>query len=354
MFETLIVQPIYNILVAIYGILPGHDLGISLILFTALIRLAMWPLLKRQLRQSRAMQELKPDLKKIKKAAAGDKQKEGRLMMELYKEKGISMFGTIGLTFVQLPLFIGVFHAAPKLTENIDMIGSFTYGFVQKIPYVASVIANNANFNFQSFGFIDLSKKAINGGEIYIPILILGIAATVFQFFQTKQIMPVPEEKKKLRDILRSKANDGKQPDQEDLTAAMGGTMLYLMPVLTMLFAISAQGPMVMYLFAASIIGIIQQNIILGRDKTDMQAEVVSVKSTPITEKDTATPPVKKVKATTIVEKPAKTTVEEKVKKKKGVVTTTRIITPNDTPKPASQNQKAKKAARKKSKKRRR
>ena len=354
MFQTLVVQPIYNILVAIYGIMPGHDLGVSLILFTILIRFAMWPLLKKQLRQNKAMQDLKPELKKIKKAAAGDKQQEGRLMMELYKENGISMFATLGLTLVQAPLFIGVFQAARKLTEDLSLISTFTYGFVQKIPYVASVIANNANFNFQSFGFIDLSKKAIDGGTIYIPILILGIAATVFQFFQTKQIMPEPDEKKKLRDILRSKANDGKQPDQDDLSAAMGSTILYLMPILTMLFAISAKGPMVMYLFAASIIGIIQQNIILGRDKTDMQAEVVSVKSTPITEKDTATPPVKKVKATTIVEKPAKTTVEEKVKKKKGVVTTTRIITPNDTPKPASQNQKAKKAARKKSKKRRR
>ena len=74
MFQTLVVQPIYNILVAIYGIMPGHDLGVSLILFTILIRFAMWPLLKKQLRQNKAMQDLKPELKKIKKAAAGDKQ----------------------------------------------------------------------------------------------------------------------------------------------------------------------------------------------------------------------------------------------------------------------------------------
>lgn len=354
MFDLFIVQPIYNLLVAIYGILPGHDLGVSLIVFTIIIRLAMWPLLKKQLRQNRVMQSLKPELKKIKTAAAGDKQKEGRLMMELYKEKGISPFGTIGLTLVQLPIFIGVFQAARKLTEHIDTIGSVTYGFVQKIPYIASVVANNANFNFESFGFIDLSKKAIDGGTIYVPIMIIAIAATVFQYFQSKQILPAPTEKKKLRDILRSTANTGKQPDQDDISAAMGSSMLFLMPILTMLFAISAQGPMVMYLFAASIIGIIQQTIILRRDKDDMQAEVVSVKSTPVSKtapKKNAVEPSKVKEAQPVVESVQP---EPKVKKKKGkVVTKTRIITPTETKK-TPQSQKAKKAARKKSKKRKR
>lgn len=360
MFNVFIVQPIYNLLVAIYGLLPGHDLGVSLIVFTVLIRLAMWPLLKKQLRQNRVMQSLKPDLKKIKTAAAGDKQKEGRLMMELYKEKGISPFGTIGITLVQLPIFIGVFQAARKLTEHIDTIGTFTYGFVQRIPYIASVIENNANFNFKAFGFIDLSKRAINGGEIYIPIMIIAVAATIFQYFQSKQIMPTSGEKKKLRDILRSSATSGKQPEQDDISAAMGSSMLFLMPILTMLFAVSAQGPMVMYLFAASVIGIIQQTIILRKDKDDMQAEVVSVKSTPLSRvKDTESVPKKELKKSVEKAKPVAVATKEKIsepkiKKKRGkVVTKTRIITPTETQKP-TQSQKAKKAARKKSKKRKR
>ena len=314
----------------------------------------MWPLLKKQLRQNRVMQSLKPDLKKIKTAAAGDKQKEGRLMMELYKEKGISPFGTIGITLVQLPIFIGVFQAARKLTEHIDTIGTFTYGFVQRIPYIASVIENNANFNFKSFGFIDLSKRAIDGGQIYLPIMLIAIVATVFQYFQSKQIMPTSTEKKKLRDILRSSASKGKQPDQDDLSAAMGSSMLLLMPVLTMLFAISAQGPMVMYLLAASIIGIVQQTIILRKDKDDMQAEVVSVTSTPVSK--VQEPTVIKKKA--VLEADVVDIKDEKpevvVKKKKGkVVTKTRIITPTEIKKP-TQSQKSKKATRKKSKKRKR
>lgn len=332
MFQTLIVQPIYNILVAIYGLLPGHDLGVSLILFTVLIRFAMWPLLKKQLHQSKVMRDLQPELAKIKKAAAGDKQKEGRLMMELYKEKGISPFGTIGLTLVQLPLFIGVFQAARDLTQNLNMLSTFTYPFVREIPHIQKVISDTANFNFISFGFIDLSKKAISSGVIYWPVFVLAIAATVFQYIQSKQLIPQPKEKKKLRDILRSAANDGKQPAQEDMTAAMGGSMLFLMPIMTGLFALASQGAMVVYLLASSVIGIFQQSLIFKKDTDEMEAEVVSVKSTPVS-KEVATPA-----------KPA-----EKVNKGK-VVTKTRIISPSSSAahtKPKSKT-KANKAKRKK------
>jgi YidC/Oxa1 family membrane protein insertase len=49
MFTTLIVQPIFNLLIFIYAILPGHNFGAALIIFTIVIRLLMWPLVKRQL-----------------------------------------------------------------------------------------------------------------------------------------------------------------------------------------------------------------------------------------------------------------------------------------------------------------
>lgn len=327
MFETLIVQPIYNVLVAIYGILPGHDLGISLVLFTVLIRLLLWPLLKKQLHQSKIMRELQPELKKVKVAAAGDRQKEAALMMELYKEKGISPFGSIGLTLIQLPIFIGVFEAARDLTEDLPRIGNFTYSFVRDIPHIQSVIANPENFNYVSLGFIDLSQKAISNGAIYFPVFALAIAATVFQFIQSKQILPQPKEKKSLRDILKSSASTGKQPEQEDMSAAMMGSMLYLMPILTLMFAIFAQGAMVIYLLSSSLIGIFQQSLIFKKDTDEMVAEVVSVKKTQVSS-----------------EPKAESKAPQKINKGK-VVTKTRIITPSE---PAKSSNKSKSKKRRK------
>ena len=334
MFQTIIVQPIYNILVAVYGILPGHDLGVSLIIFTALVRIALWPLLKKQLHQSKMMQELQPELKKIKAASGGDRQKEGALMMELYKERGISPFGSIGLTILQLPLFIGVFQAARLLTAHPEKIGSLTYPFVAKIPYIADLISGKATFNFMFLGFIDLSKKAFENGTIYIPIFVLAVAATVFQYIQSKQLIPQPKEKKSLRDLLRASAN-GAQPAQEDMTAAMSGSMLLLMPLLTMLFALAAQGAMVVYLLASSLIGIWQQSLIFKKDTKEMEAEVVSVKKTPAS----ATKPK------TVAE--PKAAPAEKVNTKGKVVTKTRIIGPNDS-KPTAPSKKSSKAKKRK------
>lgn len=330
MFQTIIVQPIYNLLVAIYGILPGHDLGISLVIFTLIVRLLLWPLLKKQLHQSKVMRDLQPELVKIKKAAGGDRQKEGRLMMELYKEKGISPFGSFGLLLVQLPLFLGVFQAAQDLTARFDKISTFTYSFVRDIPHIQSVIADKSNFNYESLGFIDLSQKAIGDGRIYIPVLLLAVAATVFQYIQSKQLIPEPKEKKKLRDILRTSATTGQQPAQEDMSAAMGRSMLFLMPILTMLFAVAAQGAMVVYLLASSVIGIIQQSLIFKKDTTEMEAEaeVVSVKKSPVKKKGAVDP--------------TPTAPAEKINKGK-VVTKTRIIAPSSTPAQKSSSKKKRK-----------
>jgi len=96
MFTHLIVQPIFNLLVLIYALVPGHNFGLSLILFTIAIRLLMWPLVKRQLRQTKLMRTLQPELRRIKREAKGDRQKESLMMMELYKERGVNPLPTLG------------------------------------------------------------------------------------------------------------------------------------------------------------------------------------------------------------------------------------------------------------------
>src|SRR3982751_1040584 len=99
-FTTLIVQPIFNLLVLIYAILPGHNFGLAIIIFTVIVRLALWPLVKKQLNHAKAMRELTPEIKKIKQAAKGDKQKESAMTMELYKEREINPFASIGILIV--------------------------------------------------------------------------------------------------------------------------------------------------------------------------------------------------------------------------------------------------------------
>jgi YidC/Oxa1 family membrane protein insertase len=125
MFTTLIVQPIFNLLVFITAILPGHNFGMAIIVFTLIIRLLMWPLVKKQLHHAKAMRDLAPELKKIKAATKGNRQEESRLTMELYKEKEINPFATIGVLLVQLPILFGLYASIRKLINDPHQIVTF-------------------------------------------------------------------------------------------------------------------------------------------------------------------------------------------------------------------------------------
>ena len=71
-FELFIVQPIFNLLLFIYSIIPYADFGFAIIIFTILIRFALWPLVVKQLHQVKAMRKIQPELARIKKASKGN------------------------------------------------------------------------------------------------------------------------------------------------------------------------------------------------------------------------------------------------------------------------------------------
>ena len=82
-FDTVIVQPIFNLLMLIYSLIP--DFGVSIIIFTILVRLLLWPLVKKQLHHTKAMRKMQPELAKINKQYAKNPQMRNLAMMELYK-----------------------------------------------------------------------------------------------------------------------------------------------------------------------------------------------------------------------------------------------------------------------------
>ena len=165
-FDLIVVQPIFNILIGIYSLIPGGDFGVALILFTIIVRLALWPLLKKQLHQVKAMQKLQPELVKIKKEAKGNKQIEGMMMMELYKKHDVSPFRSIGILFIQLPIFIALYQVIVMFTTQRELIDKFTYGFMKNIEPIKELIAHPEAFNEKLLGFLDLTKLAFSSSGV--------------------------------------------------------------------------------------------------------------------------------------------------------------------------------------------
>jgi YidC/Oxa1 family membrane protein insertase len=273
MFETLIVQPIFNLLVLIYALIPGHNFGLAIIVFTIIVRLLMWPLVKKQLNHAKALRELQPELKKIKAATKGDKQKESRMTMELYKEKEINPFASLGIVLVQLPILIGLYIGLKKVIDDPQQILDFSYPALHNLSWMKELQTDIHQFDNTLFGVVDLTRKAV--GPLYWPALLIAIASGLMQFFQSKQLMPQSKESRSLRQILRE-ANTGKSADQQEVNAAVSRGTIFFIPALVTLFAIQLPAALPLYWLTSSTVAFWQQTVILKEDAEEADKSIDS------------------------------------------------------------------------------
>lgn len=271
MFTTLIVQPLFNLLTFIYAILPGHNFGFALIIFTIIIRLLLWPMVKKQLHQAKAMRRLQPEIKKIKKATKGNRQKESKMLMELYKERGINPIGTLPTLAIQLIVLIGLYSGLMKIIKDPHTLVTFSYPFVQNLSWMKELSGNINLFDNTLFGIIDLGKAALpKGGGIYWPAMLIVVASAVAQFFQSKQLLPTDENQRGLRAILKQ-ANSGEPADQSEVNAAVGRTTMYFLPIMIFIFTVGLPAALSLYWLTSGVVAFIQQSIILRRDEEEME-----------------------------------------------------------------------------------
>ena len=127
----LILNPFITVLTVLYSVF-GNSPVAAIILFTILVRLIMQPLNAQQMRSSKAMQELQPELKKLQEKHKNDREKLAQEQMRLYREKGINPIGGCLPLIIQLPIWIGLYQAinhalAATPLQLLDLSGRFTF-----------------------------------------------------------------------------------------------------------------------------------------------------------------------------------------------------------------------------------
>lgn len=268
-FETLIVQPVFNLLIALYSIIPGADFGVALIIFTIIVRLALWPLVVSQLHQVKQMRKLQPELAKIKKATKGNKQLESMQMLELYKQNDVKPFRSILTLLIQLPIFIALYQVIQIFTMHRDQIDKFTYGFMKNIEPIKQLIEHPDRFNEKLLGVIDLTAHAIGGpGGFNIFLIILAILAAGSQYLISKQTNPNTSTKR-FRDVM-AEAAEGKPADQAELNAVMMGKMTKFLPFFMLFIMLGLPGALALYYATSNMFAAVQQHYILKRDAVEM------------------------------------------------------------------------------------
>ncbi len=251
LFQTLLEQPMYNLLIGLYNVLPGADLGFAIIALTVVIKLVLWPLTNSSLKSQRAMQQLQPKLDAIKEQHKDDKEALAKAMMELYSKEKVNPLSSCLPLLIQLPVLIALYR--------VFMAGLREDGLSMLYPFVSNPGAVNEMF----LGLVDL-------GERSIPLAVL---AGAFQFVQTKMLMV-----KRPPPAVRNKPG----AKDEDMMAAMNKSMLYFMPVMTVAIGISLPAGLTLYWVAVSVISVLQQFLVFRKHPLPAQAEVKVIEDVPV------------------------------------------------------------------------
>ena len=297
LIDMLIVRPIVNIFFAIYSVVG--DFGIAIILFVIIVKVLMWPLMKRQLHQTRIMREIQPELAEIKKRCKGNRQMESLQMMDLYKRKNVKPFRSMLSIIIQLPLFISLFTAinvAARPRENYNVDHS-AYSFVKTLPNVDTVIGQQNKYleevkvyndkpaeergdapvyEFQPklFNLVDLSATAGFASKSSVVILIFALLSAATQYVMSRQMDPTRQKGKKKRSMrqLMKDAAAGKEADQSEINAIAQGQMTWMMPLMMLMIMINLPGALVFYYLLNNLLTVCIQKIILSRNYTEMEA----------------------------------------------------------------------------------
>ena len=308
--DFIMVRPIVNILFVIFNLV--HDFGLAIIIFTILVKLLMWPLVKRQLNQRKLMLKLQPELTQIKKNCKGNKQLESLQTMDLYKRYNVKPFASILTLIIQLPIFIAIFSAIRVIAtpSSIDNLSNRAYGIVsyegseikelenKQQVYLSQIEEYNKaenkteletpeyDFHPQLFGVINLDVKAsdVMNGKFSLSalfILVCAILASVIQYIATKQQMPSgkSERKKSFRDLLND-AKNGRELENSDVNSFATGQMSKMMPIMMFMIMFNLNGALAFYYFLSNAITVAQQRIVLRRvdDEIDDMSDKVVLK----------------------------------------------------------------------------
>src|SRR3989344_89348 len=230
-FHTIADQPLYNVIVLFYNIIPGHDFGVSIIMTTVLIKLFLIPVSKKQIESQKKLQEIQPKIKEIQKKHKNDKEKQTREIMDAYKKnKANPVSGCLPL-IIQMVFLIAIY----RIIMNISL-GGLTVNSHDLYSFIPSPGKINNIF----FGIVDLSK----------PNIVIAFLAAAAQFYQTKMLM-----KSKKAENKQEEKTDGKP----DFASMMNKQMLYLGPVLTLMIGIKFPAGLAIYWLVSTLFMIFQQ-----------------------------------------------------------------------------------------------
>jgi len=210
-FTLVLLDPMINFLVLLNNIFFG-SFGLALIAFTFIIRLVTFPLTRRQLHQSRALQAVQPRMAEINKKYSDPKRRQEE-MMKLYRDAGVNPLGCLGPMLLQFPILIALFYAIrqtlPESPEALEALSTHLYSW----NYIQHAVPIN-----EFFLGIDLKLSPNDASSYLSPAWLFVILVGATTWLQTKTtVTTVTDERARAQQQM----------------------MAYMMPIMFAFFALS-------------------------------------------------------------------------------------------------------------------
>lgn len=247
-FTVVLINPILNILVAIYSLLTAlhvpSAVGFSIILLTILIRLILSPFLHQSLKQQKKMQQLTPHINKLKEKHKNDAKRLQMEQMALFKEHGVNPAAGCLVMLIQIPILFGLYQVLYKVIRNptLSDINSRIYFSGLRLEHLWDTtffgipLAHPPSQLIHQVGF----------GIIGVSILTGGL-----QLIQSKMMMlPKAEQPKKEKN------------EEPDFATTFATQSTMILPIMVGFFSYSLPFGLSLYWNTLTIFGIIQQYII--------------------------------------------------------------------------------------------
>ncbi|MFH1564257.1 MAG: YidC/Oxa1 family membrane protein insertase [bacterium] len=225
-YTEILYKPILNLLIFVYNIIPGHDIGVAIIILTIIIKAVLWPLSKKSIKAQREMQELQPLMEEVKKKYKDNKEEMTKALMALYKKHKVNPMGSCLPLLIQFPFLIAVYKV---------FYDGFKPETLQKLyPFITHPGTVNPMF----LNLIDMSK----------PVVLLAVLVGLAQFWQTKMLIHTPQPQ----------VNGSKD---ESMMANMNKQMMYFMPIITVVIGFKLPSGLILYWLLTTLLTIFQQYI---------------------------------------------------------------------------------------------
>lgn len=226
-FNEILYRPLFNAMVYLHSVIPGGDLGLTIVVLTVFIRAIFTPLSLKTIKSQKSLRDLAPKIEEIKASHKNDTAAQSAAILKLYRENNVNPLAGCLPLLIQIPILIALYQVFIKGITEESL--SLLYGFVSR------PMAVDGNF----LGLFDVTQR-----NVFLTLL-----AGWLQFLQSKQSISL-------------QADTG---GNKELTA-LSKQMLYFFPVMVIIIGWNLPAGLILYWIATTVFSIGEQYYIKRRN----------------------------------------------------------------------------------------